>query len=182
MAEYLSNFTVLKEDLYAGKFTTLPLFSRNLRLVVAGIEAELDGREKEGLTACLPRGVSMSGEFLAKWTALVPRLTAMKIAAATVKNKREVGGSAGKGEGEEGEGDRDEHVEQEGCPDENDFNKYVRITYFHHARIDIHMHKNSHPPARIRACRHTYNEMYTNQHPPTYNTLTQTSYSLKVLH
>lgn len=119
MTEYLSNFTVLKDDLHTGKFTTLPLFSRNLRLVVAGIEAELDGREKEGLTACLPRGVSVSGEFLVKWTALVPRLTAMKIAAATVKNKRESGASDGR-EDEEG---GDEHVEQEGCPDENDFNK-----------------------------------------------------------
>ena len=128
MAEYLSNFTVLKDDLHMGKFPTLPLFSRNLRLVVAGIEAELDGREKGGLTACLPRGVSVSGEFLVKWTALVPRLTAMKIAAATVKNKREVGGSEGKGDGEEEEGGGDEHVEQEGCPDENDFNKYVLST------------------------------------------------------
>lgn len=125
MAEYLSNFMVLKDDLHSGKFTTLPLFSRNLRLVVAGIEAELDGREKEGLTACLPRGVSVSGEFLVKWTALVPRLTAMKIAAATVKNRRESGALDGKGDagaGEEEEGG-DEHVEQEGCPDENDFNK-----------------------------------------------------------
>lgn len=146
MAEYLSNFTVLKDDLHSGKFPTLPLFSRNLRLVVSGIEAELDGREKEGLVACLPRGVSVSGEFLVKWTALVPRLTAMKLAAATIKNKRErdVGVGGVEGRGEEEEGGEDEHVEQEGCPDENDFNKYVRSTYMalshRHLQMRTHVH------------------------------------------
>jgi hypothetical protein len=146
MAEYLSNLTVLKDDLHTGKFPTLPLFSRNLRLVVSGIEAELDGREKEGLVACLPRGVSVSGEFLVKWTALVPRLTAMKLAAATVKNKRErdVGVGGVEGKGEEEEGGEDEHVEQEGCPDENDFNKYVRSTYMALALTHLHTRTRVH--------------------------------------
>jgi hypothetical protein len=108
-------------------------------------EAELD---PEAATAAeppapfLPRGMSLGSEFLARWTVLVPRLTALAAKAAEEWRKRErkeaaakargSGSCIGKGDGaavEEDEDDdedediMDESVEQEGCPDENDFNR-----------------------------------------------------------
>ena len=56
MTELIGNFNTLKGELVGGKFATLPLFSRNLRLIVGGIESEMEGRERECLPLCLPRG------------------------------------------------------------------------------------------------------------------------------
>jgi hypothetical protein len=115
MAELLENFTILHQELHSGKFASLPLFSRHLRLIVGGIESEIEGKEY------LPKGVSISTEFVTRWTALVPVLSAMKEIDAVKKRG---------GGGEDEEEEEDEHVEQEGCPDENDFNNWS-----HHCNV-----------------------------------------------
>jgi len=86
--------------------------------------------------------VDLMAEFVSRWTALVPRLRDLKAAAAEArkaearrarkeaeafqKRAATAGGAAGdeEEEDEDGEEEDEEHVEQEGCPDENDFNKW----------------------------------------------------------
>ena len=112
------------------------------------------------MVAFLRAGVDVMGEFVARWTALVPRLRDLKAAAAEARKAGErrarkeaeavqrraakAGGGGGSGGGggegdapagmageeeEDGDGDggdeEEEHVEQEGCPDDTDFNRWV---------------------------------------------------------
>lgn len=78
--------------------------------------------ESEEYANLLPHSFSIFNEFLSKWTEMVPKLATL-LAAAKLMEKAENG---------EAENEMvDEFVEQEGCPEESDFNKWS-----HHCSVD----------------------------------------------
>jgi hypothetical protein len=112
----LSDIASVRADLQAGAFSALPLFSRKLRDVIKGVSEN----ERQG-------GLSFDiyDEFLSRWTDLVPVLSSLSAAAARAKSSGKGNGSGGGNEEEEeGPEDGEECVEQDGCPEEEDFNRW----------------------------------------------------------
>ena len=137
----LEEFDLLLTQLQEGTvYNTLPQFSRKLRDIISGLEQEM---LSEGLLKRLPPGFTPNGEFLDRWGAIGPTLAALSkdhcralLSSTKGKGKKITSSSNTKAltqgdNGEESEEEEDqEHVEQEGCPDDTDFNKYVSTTYY----------------------------------------------------
>lgn len=114
----------LCDDLQNGVFTTLPLFSRKLRSVLSGIEKELT--EESLIRKLFSNGATLSSEFVDRWSDVVPTLTRLgkeyqKSLTASQRSLSDQGSNDD--EDDEDASPDDEWVEQEGCPDESDFNK-----------------------------------------------------------
>jgi hypothetical protein len=120
----------LQNDLRAGKYGTLPELSRKLRVVLLSIEEEYQQHESMEVRA-LTEKLQISREFMSRWSALVPRLTALpKPAVDEGKGSDQksteniLKAAARKEEGSDGESEDEGFVEQEGCPDDTDFNRW----------------------------------------------------------
>lgn len=102
-APFFAELAALHEELVAGGvFETLPAFSRQLRKIVTSTQQSLVAEEQTLVS--FPRGLSVDGEFVSRWGALVPSLTTMgkagaaaaaDTAAATEKKLREKASHAG---------------------------------------------------------------------------------------
>jgi hypothetical protein len=96
---------------------SLPLFSRALRQAVKEIDQE-EPLVKAGLT--------VTNEFMSRWSDLVPQL--QRGESATAGNGESCTEAQGAGKSSE---ESDECVIQEGCPDEDDFNRWS-----HHCSVN----------------------------------------------
>lgn len=105
----ISDLNSIRNELQSGAFSSLPDFSRKLRNVVRGVS---ENEQESGL------GFNIYEEFVSRWTELVPALSAL-----SAQSSAAVPGGAGDDEDEEDTGE--ECVEQDGCPEEEDFNKCV---------------------------------------------------------
>jgi hypothetical protein len=124
----VDDLTTLNTELLHGNFPTLPLFSRKLRQVISGLE-ELELEERT-----LPEDISINEEFLNEWSDVVPLLNS----AITRVNNKKINNSCtndcpnGVIDGDDNDDNiDDEYVEQEGMPDETDFNKWS-----HHCNVN----------------------------------------------
>ena len=136
-SKLLQTFDELKEMLINNKFTSLPLYSKQLRKVmeemelkVVGInetnneivDGNIDEKERESqiefqtFREGLPPGYSLKASFLTKWVEVVPTLTRLG------KNV-EIDDDCNSDNDDDNNIDH-ESVEQIGCPEETDFNKW----------------------------------------------------------
>lgn len=101
---YLADLDSVRDQLLCDHFTNLPQFSRELREIVSGAD-----REHEELKILTP--FSILSKFVFLWGELVPRLSALA-SHSSDNNCAELLGDEG------------ECVPQEGCPEEEDFNRW----------------------------------------------------------
>jgi len=95
---------------------SLPHFSRRLRATIDAVESDI----VEGNNSLFIKGFSPSNEFVHRWSEFVPKLAAISMAKGRVDEKKEV----------DDDGDDEEIVEQEGCPEENELNRWS-----HHSNV-----------------------------------------------
>lgn len=129
-------FNDVLTQLESGSFATLSQFSKALREAVNQVDREVAAADAAGMPPLLnlPKGCSAGTEYVGRWSVLVPVLAEMRRGhmheLAQQRRGVKVGqaacslaGEGGEGRDEEGEDDCEAHAEQEGCPEENDFNK-----------------------------------------------------------
>lgn len=102
----LSDIISICDELRQGAFSTLPEFSRKLRNIIRGVS---DVEADCGLT------FNIYEEFVARWTELVPELSSLASSSAAGTDEND----------DDNEGE--ECVEQDGCPEEEDFNRFVEL-------------------------------------------------------
>eukprot|EP01038_Epipyxis_sp_PR26KG_P013185 gene13185-17668_t len=137
---FLSQLLLLKSQLLSGEFTSLPLYSKKQREIFLTIEQEINyAREvvrslnlnnsnnnnnelsneielSKQLASYFPLSFNISSTFLSRWTAIVPTLTASKYNNSNNNNKIN--------NDENDDEIINENVDQEGCPEEADFNRW----------------------------------------------------------
>lgn len=110
-----------QEQLSKQSTPNIPTINENEGDNIA-VESSSSASETEEFAKLLPPSFSIFNEFLSRWTEMVPKLAAL-LAAAKSTEKAENG---------EAEGEMvDEFVEQEGCPEESDFNRWS-----HHCSVE----------------------------------------------
>ena len=112
----LDDFISLKQQLIEEKILTLPMFSKRIRELSVGIDVE---QSELGADRLLPGGFSVNVEFVNRWVDVIPLLTAAK----TKSTKDRSNAAEDDDNNHDGECE-DEYVEQEGCPDDTDFNRW----------------------------------------------------------
>jgi hypothetical protein len=131
----------LQEDVRSSKYATLPELSRRLRVVLLSIEESLHGLlhspeyQAQHPQRHLDANLNIGGEFKLRWSSLVPKLTALSKASAAScssapvdskqKSKKSESAEGGDADGDDEDSDDEGCVEQEGCPDDTDFNRQV---------------------------------------------------------
>jgi DNA repair and recombination protein RAD54 and RAD54-like protein len=144
LVSYLEDLSAPKTKLAEKIYKTIPEFSREIRNIMLGIDGNIsndsdDAKEGEMNAAdCkLSLSIGVHDEFVQRWTLFVPTLTAArkkemkeaKEALAAAKSSK----SSSKDNGDESEDSDEEEnqcVEQEGCPEESDLNRWS-----HHGSI-----------------------------------------------
>lgn len=97
---------------------SLPLFSRRIRSTIDAIESDI----VEGNNSLFSKGFSPNNEFVHHWSEFVPKLAAIsKISKTCCDDKKDA---------DEGDDD-DEIIEQEGCPEENELNRWSHHSSVH---------------------------------------------------
>jgi hypothetical protein len=155
---FMDEVAALQEALRAQSYPSLPAYSKAQRDAIQGIEGTMqqaklykprtpaaEGAEGGGAEAAaeeaaeaalyaayqqlFPPGFSLFAEFLNRWVEAVPQLTLLgKASAATASSTS--GAAAGGEEGDEEVPLEGSFVEQEGCPDDTDFNRWS-----HHCNV-----------------------------------------------
>ena len=103
---YINDLDSVHNQLLSDHFSNLPQFSREIREIVSGADREL-----EELKILAP--FSILSKFVYLWGELVPRLSALA-SNSSDPDRNDT----------EHIGDEDEWVPQEGCPEEEDFNRW----------------------------------------------------------
>lgn len=127
----------LRDQIKNHSFPTLSDYSRKQRALFKLIddtfqqqrsEKDPDGNSTDTsklIDKLLPKSFSIYSMFIKQWTDLVPELTAMKLSSQRGKgNDAETSAQEEQGEGDNDDEDTDRFVEQEGCPEETDFNRW----------------------------------------------------------
>jgi hypothetical protein len=155
---FMDEVAALQEALRAQSYPSLPAYSKAQRDAIQGIEGTLqqaklykprppvDGAEGAGTEAAaeeaaeaalyaayqqlFPPGYSLFAEFLNRWVEAVPQLTLLGKASAATSSSTSGVAAAGGEVGDEEVPLEGSFVEQEGCPDDTDFNRWS-----HHCNV-----------------------------------------------
>jgi hypothetical protein len=156
---FMDEVVALQEALRAQSYPSLPAYSKAQRDAIQGIEGTMqqaklykprppaaEGVEGGGAEAAaeeaaeaalyaayqqlFPPGFSLFAEFLNRWVEAVPQLTLLGKASAATASSSTSGAAAGGEEGDEEVPLEGSFVEQEGCPDDTDFNRWS-----HHCNV-----------------------------------------------
>lgn len=106
------------------QYDTIPSFSRRLREVVMGIDAEQQQLAQAGHRADVTQ--SIANEFIHMWSGIISQLTESKTVAAPSGLCSDHADQTAGQDGDNNDTDGpilDDFAEQEGCPEESDFNK-----------------------------------------------------------
>jgi hypothetical protein len=147
------DITLLRNQLLNKEIQSLPIYSRKQRETFLAIDSYhsnakkeysaytqkkiLQGNESteavdpdiEEYAILFPSHYSLFSEFLKSWTDMVSKLSSL---AGESKNCTRANTGDGEGDGDgDGDDSNSEFVEQEGCPEETDFNKWS-----HHCSVD----------------------------------------------
>lgn len=123
----MDDFNTIKSQLSeGGLYPTLPTFSRRLRSLCESIDTEQRNCSSDD-ERVLPTNISIQSEFTLRWDAFVQEMMASE---RKEKNKSYKTSSSSNNSStaadndDDNEDNDDEYVEQEGCPEETDFNRW----------------------------------------------------------